>query len=270
MSKSKCAGRTVQHAVQWIDYFQQRAVDAEDLPWSNMVRLTPEERQRVLPSIAIFQLGESGEGRHLFRAAWDWAEKSGDHDYVAALRLFIEEEHRHARILGRYLDLAQFSRLETNWTDGVFRRLRKFAGLELAITVLLTAELVAMVYYAALRRASGCPLLEAICRQVLEDECGHIRFQSQQIGRIRAAREPWQAAAGEALQTALLSATSMVVWWTHRPVFLAAGLNYLKFVQKLWGQFRASLTVTRTTCVQTKAEKASFLPAAQRPRPCPA
>lgn len=270
MNKPKRAGRTVQHAAEWIGYFQQRAAEMPDFPWSDMVRLTAEERQRVLPSIAIFQLGESGEGRHLFRAAQKWAETSGDHDYVAALRLFIEEEHRHAGMLGRYLDLARFPRLEANWTDGVFRRLRKFAGLELAVTVLLTAELVAMVYYAALRRATGCPLLQAICRQVLDDECGHIRFQSQQIGRLRAARPPWQAAAGEAFHAALLGATSIVVWQTHRPVFVGAGLTYLKFLQKLWGQYRASLAVMQTACVRARHETTPSIPVVQRPQPCPA
>ncbi len=239
------ARRAANDADEWIRYFEEHATNLVDLPWERMSRLTAEERRRVLPSIAIFQLGESGEGRHLFRAAKQWAERSGDFDYVAALKLFIAEEHRHSQMLGRYLDLAGHPRLKQNWTDGVFRRLRHLAGLELSITVLLSAELIAMVYYAALRKASGCPLLGAISRQVLEDECAHIRFQSQQVGRLRAAHPTWMKTALEGWHAGLLTAISAVVWMTHRPVFRAAGLNYAKFLRKLWGQYGASLSIIR-------------------------
>lgn len=269
MRTAKRQRQAMQTSVDWIGYFERRACDSSELPWSLMVRLSEEERQRVLPSIAIFQLGESGEGRHLFQVAEEWSRRSGDQDYVAALNLFIQEEHRHADMLGRYLDLARFSRLADNWTDGVFRRLRQFAGLQLAITVLLTAELVAMVYYAALRRASGCPLLQAICRQVLDDECGHIRFQSQQLGRMRAGQSPWKSALSEAFQTSLMAGVSVVVWWTHRPVLLAAGLTYSSFARKLWGQFRASATITNHAIAQMKAELAPHVPAVKQIQPCP-
>ncbi len=247
----------------WVEYFQEHTVPVTALPWSRMVRLTAEERRQVLPSIAIFQLGESGEGRHLFRVAEDWAEHSGDDDYVTALRLFIGEEHRHADTLGRYLDLAGYSRLTTNWTDGIFRRVRHLAGLELSITVLLTAELIAMVYYAALRRTTNCPLLAAICRQVLEDECAHVRFQSQQVGRLRRTRSTFGRRCSETFHTGLLAATSRVVWHTHRSVFRAAGLTLRQFEQKLWGQYRASLAIMRSMSqtVEEPAGEARLCPA---------
>jgi hypothetical protein len=228
-----------------------------------MARLSDDERRVVLPSIAIFQLGESGEGKHLFHSAQEWAEQSGDHAYVSALKLFIDEEHRHAQMLGRYLDLAGYPRLTENWTDGVFRRIRHLAGLELSITVLLTAELIAMVYYAALRRASSCPLLAAISRQVLEDECAHIRFQAQQIGRLRRRHSTLGRRVCEAAHAALLAATSVVVWQTHGPVFRAAGLSFGQFERKLQGQYRAALSIMRS--MQLAKE-----PATSRPRLCAA
>jgi hypothetical protein len=261
------ARRMVNDADDWIRYFKEHTADLAELPWEGMSRLTAEERRRVLPSIAIFQLGESGEGRHLFRAATQWAERSGDFDYVAALKLFIAEEHRHAQLLGRYLDLAGHPRLKQNWTDGIFRRLRHLAGLELSITVLLSAELIAMVYYAALRKASGCPLLHAIARQVLEDECAHIRFQSQQVGRLRAAHPAWMTTALEGWHAGLLATISGVVWLTHRPVFRAAGLTYAKFLRKLWGQYRASVSIIRE---QRQLYLASCIDGPASPSICPA
>jgi hypothetical protein len=257
---SRCSART---SSAWLRYFRDHAAPITDLPSPRMVRLSEEERRAVLPSIAIFQLGESGQGRHLFHAAEAWAEASGDHEYVAALRLFIDEEHRHAAVLGRYLDLAGYPRLTKNWTDRIFRGVRHLAGLELSITVLLTAELIAMVYYAALRRATSCPLLAAISRQVLEDECAHIRFQSQQVGRLRRRHLRWVRKSGEAFHAALLAGTSLVVWHTHRPVFQAAGLSLRQFQHKLWGQYRAALSIIRS--MQLDAD-----PAAPLRRLCPA
>ena len=246
MNADHATRREARSSREWIRYFEQHAAMLRELPWSSGAHLTPAERRAVLPSIAIFQLGESGEGRHLFHAAQAWAETTGDHDYVLALRLFIEEEHRHAELLGRYLDLAEYRRLQDNWTDGLFRWLRHRAGLQLSITVLLSAELIAMVYYAALRRAGGCPLLIALSRQVLEDECAHIRFQSQQIGRMRRGSSAIEIRCGEWLHAGLLAATSVVVWLTHRPVFHAAGLTFVGFQQKLWGQYRAALAIMRS------------------------
>jgi hypothetical protein len=263
MRQKLMARKSARHASAWVEYFQDHAMAMTALPWSQMVRLTAEERQQVLPSIAIFQLGESGEGRHLFHAAEEWAEQSGNHEYVTALQLFIEEEHRHADMLGRYLDLAGYPRLTKNWTDGVFRRVRKLAGLELSITVLLTAELIAMVYYAALRRATNCLLLAAISRQVLEDECAHIRFQSQQVGRMRRSHSASGRRCCEVFHAALLAVTSVVVWQTHRPVFRAAGLSWRQFEQKLWGQYRASLAIMRSMQIADAetSGQAQFCPA---------
>ncbi|MFO0918553.1 MAG: hypothetical protein U0872_09595 [Planctomycetaceae bacterium] len=256
MSNNRLARRSAQSSQAWIRYFEQQANSLKPLPWTLGSRLTAEERRKVLPSIAIFQLGESGEGRHLFRAAEDWATASGDQDYVIALRMFIEEEHRHAQLLGDYLDLAEFPRLKTNWTDGLFRWLRHLAGLQLSITVLLSAELIAMVYYAALRRASGCPLLMAICRQVLEDECAHLRFQAQQIGRLRRERTDFERLICEAFHAGLLAAISVVVWSTHRQVFRAARLTFVGYQQKLWGQYRAALAIMRSACKVTEEDVA--------------
>ena len=132
-----------------------------------------------------FQLGESSEGRHLMTRAIRHAADTGDVDYIPALRLFIAEEHRHARDLGRVLDLAGIPRVGRTWPDTVFRWLRKGAGLELSIAVLVTAEIIAKVYYAALREATHAPVLRRLCDQILADEVQHVRFQAERVAILR-------------------------------------------------------------------------------------
>jgi hypothetical protein len=134
----------------WVESFRRNCRRLRLIPWEEGIKLTPDERAAVIRSIQIFQLGESGEGKHFLRVAERYARRVDDPDYLVALRMFLAEEHRHAGELGRVLDLLGAPRLTKEWTDNVFRWLRHRAGLELMIAVLLTGEVMAQAYYAAL------------------------------------------------------------------------------------------------------------------------
>src|SRR5262249_12730707 len=127
-------------SARWCAYYRANAKGLLDIPWEEGVRLTDAERATVGKSLQDFQLGESSDGHNLMRAAREYAEQSGDEAYPEAVRLFIGEEQRHAGDLGRYLTKAGIPLLTRSWTDAVFRWLRRLAGLELFITVLVTAE----------------------------------------------------------------------------------------------------------------------------------
>src|SRR5215213_530425 len=94
----------------WREYFLINANSLLSIPWDRGVDFTPQERDTIATSVQEFQLGESSEGRHLFHAARAYAQRTGDAAYPHTLALFIAEEHRHARDLGRVLDLAQIPR----------------------------------------------------------------------------------------------------------------------------------------------------------------
>ncbi len=225
-------------AHDWVDHFRRRRATRPALPWGAGPRLSAEEQRGVLGSIAIFQRGETGEGKHFLRVGRRHAESVGDPAYVEALALFIDEEGDHAGMLGRYLNGFDYPWLTRNWTDFCFRWLRHQAGLELTIAVLLTAEVIAMVYYAALRRATQCPLLRGICSQILEDEVYHLQFQGDRLGRLYALHSPAVAAIHRALHRGLLECVWGVVWWTHCRVLQRAGLRFSEGRRRLIGQFR--------------------------------
>src|SRR6266498_4139787 len=129
-------------SAQWRDYYEANTERLLPIPWHWGAKLTDAERDAVAASIQDFQLGESSEGRNLLARAEAYAEQASDPAYLEAMRLFVREEQRHAAVLGRYLDLAGIPRLQHSRLDGAFRRLRRLAGLETAIGVLLTAETV--------------------------------------------------------------------------------------------------------------------------------
>lgn len=89
--------------------------------------------------------------------------------------------------------------LEREWSDNGFRWIRHQGGLALTIEVLVAAEVIAMAYYAALRQATACPVLRALCRQVLEDEVLHLEFQGQVLGRLEQRASPGSNASSRAV-----------------------------------------------------------------------
>ena len=82
------------------EYFHTNAGALLSIPWELGVTFTDAEKTAIAASVQEFQLGESSEAKHFQGLAKEYAQRTGDEEYVYALRLFIAEEHRHARDLG--------------------------------------------------------------------------------------------------------------------------------------------------------------------------
>jgi len=229
------------NSANWCEHFERNAANRPALSWEEGGGVTAQERDLVAKSVQTFQLGESGEGRHLIAAAAAHAERTGDFDYITAVRLFVAEEQQHSRELGDFLDAAGMPRMTVHWSDGCFRRLRHLAGLELSIAVLLTAELLANVYYAALRKATGSAMLREICTRLLRDEVFHVRFQCERLAILRCNRPQWLMRITHALHRAFFRGTSLVVWWTHHRVLRAGGPSFREFWRKSHGELHRAL-----------------------------
>jgi hypothetical protein len=210
---------------QWRESFEQSRSDgAHDIPWADGDRgLGDGQRSAIAASIAEFQLGESSEGRHLLEAARRWAGANGDDDYVAAIRLFIAEEQRHARHLGQFMDVTGIQRLRHSWRDDVFRWLRRRAGLELSISVLVSAEIIAQVYYVALLRATDSSVLQALCSRICSDEEQHVLFHCQRLAILRRRRQRVLLIATTLLHRLFMAAVWGVVWLKHGRALRAGG-----------------------------------------------
>jgi len=228
-------------SLDWLSYFTLNTLEPP-LPWNHAYRLTPAERAILGPSIQQFQLGENAEGRGLLRRAHGFAAQRGDTQFAEAIALFIQEEQRHSRILGRFLELHAIPCLARHWVDAVFRRVRALAGLELCMRVLATAEVIAVPYYTALARATASPLLAAICANILADEAGHLAFQAFVFRQLAQARPAWRHEVINALHSVFLHATSVLVWFQHGRVFRATGSSFRALDAQCSQQFRAMLS----------------------------
>lgn len=216
-------------SADWCRHFVLNRDAPRDIPWGDPRRLSRAEAWAVGPSIAIFQRGESGTGRRFFARADAYAAAAGDPAYGDAVRLFVAEERRHAAELARFLEREGLPAVAADASDGVFRRLRGGAGLATMIAVLLTAEMIATIYYRALARATGSAVLRALCRCILRDEAAHVLFQAGQLGRLRRDRPAPRRRLAVACHRAFLAATCHAIWSDHAAVLAAAGYRPATF-----------------------------------------
>lgn len=221
----------------WCSYFHANQLDPRDLPWDDPYGLTAAERRAISKSIAQFQLGEGAQGRRLQDRGRRYATAAGDPHFSQALALFVKEEQRHSAVLGRFMDAQGVPRLPHHWVDSIFRRLRVLAGLELCLRVLVTAEIIAVPYYRALGSATASGLLHAISCRILQDEAGHLKFQSSMLTRLANGRRSVLSRAIWRLHRLFLVGTCLVVWTEHGRVFRAAGYCFEDFALEALYEF---------------------------------
>jgi 1,2-phenylacetyl-CoA epoxidase catalytic subunit len=201
------------------------------------LQLTDTERRAITSSIQQFQLGEGSRGQRLLKRGQKYGRAVNDPLFASALDMFIKEEQQHSRYLAAFMESQSIPLAEKQWVDTVFRRLRGLAGLELSLTVLVTAELIAVPYYRALRSATGSPILKMICTRILEDEANHLKFQASVLARVASTRPLALQRALAGLHQLFLMGTALVVWIEHRPVFEAAGFGFRRFKNELILEF---------------------------------
>ena len=228
----------------WLDHFEYHAGHRRALPERGRERLTPQERSRIASSIATFQLGEQSEGRSLLRSARRYALAHDTPSIARIVELLIAEEQHHAALLGAFMDQHDLPRKRSDWTDNVFRCVRRLAGLELQFSVLITAELIGKVYYRALESASGCRQLQALCHAIVADELAHVGFESDVLLAMRARKFPSTRHAVGVAHRAFLACAALVVWLTHGAVLRAAGYRMQGFLRACDAQYSFYFTAS--------------------------
>lgn len=217
----------------WTDYYEANKTHFSRLDWDKADFLTDAEYELLYHSLQQFQHGEYSEGKNLMR----YARQLNDPEYLNTIRIFIREEQTHARILGKFMDLNDIPRAKSHWVDKVFRGLRRLSSLENSITVLLTAEIIAAVFYKALRDASHSFTLRAICKQILSDEEMHINFQAFTLKKFHDKKWGITKLFVNTGRRVLLSGTILVVWLTNGRVLRAGNYTLPKFWKECFAEF---------------------------------
>jgi hypothetical protein len=217
--------------VDWASHFAANDwTDSHEMDWDAAPHLTAAESELISKSLKQFQLGENAEGRTLKAGAVKFAAARGIPHLADSTQFFIREEQRHSRVLGRFLLREGVALSERDPIDGAFRWLRKLAGFELSVTVLSTAECIAVPYYSALRDSTTSELLQRICNAILRDEALHLCYQGHVLALFSRERGFWSESITRTLNRLLLLGAGCVVYAQHASLFRAAGMPLEKFL----------------------------------------
>jgi hypothetical protein len=194
----------------WRSHFETQALRPLPAPpQDTLLTVSPQWRGPLCASLARFQLGEGGEGR--IAREIERARLPGiDDDYRAALKLFVREEGRHARILAGMVRSLGGTLLRASWSERLFVAGRRLLGLRLKLLVLLAAEVIGLGFYALLaRRLGACDIGEQL-GEIAADEGMHLEFHADFFrGQIAGAgrwvfRAAWWSVAGLACAVLLI------------------------------------------------------------------
>ena len=219
----------------WNIYFSRNNDNRLDLDFSKETQLSFAERSLIFPSIREFQKGEGSDGRYLLEAAEKSADKWGIPEYFESMQWFVGEENWHSAYLRKYMDFYDVKVKERSFLDKVFRKLRQLGGLKCEVTVLVTAEMIALTYYDALAESTDSSALKSICAQMLRDEIPHIMFQSYTLSHFtNCAVDKW-------MRILLMEITLLFVWGAFHEVYQAGGYSFAKFLKENLGYLRQSI-----------------------------
>jgi hypothetical protein len=148
------------------------------LPEAAPPPLDGQAQQALARTLALFQRGETGEGRLAHEI--DGVQLPGvDADYRHCLKRAVAEEGRHARILARMVQGLGGTLVQSNWTEALFRRARRLLGVRFKLVVVLVAEVVGGAFYGLLARALPDSALRCALEELCADEAAHLRFHRQ-------------------------------------------------------------------------------------------
>lgn len=165
-------------ATPWADWRQRfKARTGRPLPEVQSPGLSGQQRRRLARSLAIFELGESGEGR--IATEIRFVDRAGiDGMYREALGLFVAEEARHGRILTKLVRTLGGQPLPGAWTNTAFTAGRRLAGVRLKLLVLMAAEVVGISFYTVIQQPLGAGSFRSALEEICGDELDHLDFHA--------------------------------------------------------------------------------------------
>ena len=223
----------------WIRHFERNQENRPEPPWDAPIKVSSHAFPSLLQSLREFELGDGGgpAGLIAFNAQ---SFRCSTEDIRKIVDLWFDEEKEHSRLLGETVKRFGGKRLNSHWSFTLFCLLRKVLGVAFELQILTLTELVSTSYYTLLRRHCPDPVVKAVCKLILRDESGHVRFQNDRLAAMGRSRfglrnrlwrwQFWICGYGAAT----------VLWLSHNPAIRKQGGSTLEFytnVEKQIGTF---------------------------------
>ena len=217
----------------WHEYFISNQDHFAQIDIQDCSSISNAEIEIITKSIQQFQKGENSEGKNLIK----YASAFDQPFYPETIKLFIKEEQRHSSALGKFMKVNGIKKINEHWVDNVFRKLRNLAALENSLIVLLTAEIIAAVYYKFLKTSTKSRVLKEICTQILSDEQMHINFQCFTMKNFFDRRNRFGKLFVRTFHKVLMTGTAITVWIFHKEIFKVNGIGFLTFYNEVFEEY---------------------------------
>jgi rubrerythrin len=157
---------------RWLAYFEENKKSCPNIIIPETVNFSEKLKAPLIRSLQRFQIGETGEGKHLKK----FAAITKDPAYERCIDMFIKEEQHHARVLAQMIAAMDGTLLTWHWSDLIFIGLRRLLHLKTEIFVLLIAEVIGKCFYRTCSAQLEDPLLSDAFSLIVLDELGHLEF----------------------------------------------------------------------------------------------
>ena len=162
-------------ARHWLNYFEQNKNARSAIRLSREIVLDDAIKQPLIRSLQRFQIGETGDGKHLKK----YAKALGDADYIQCMDLFVKEEQSHGQILAEVILALNGTLLTWHWTDHAFIFLRHLFRLKTELFIILIAEVIGKAFYRCVADKIQNQDLSNVFAIIVCDEIAHLRFHSE-------------------------------------------------------------------------------------------
>ena len=215
----------------WSNHFEYHAAHPGNVAQDVSDRLTRGEMRLIAGSVATAQLGRAAAGPDLLSTAERFAQAKRIPHLAGIVELLIHEELRHASLLCAFMRDHWIPLKKSGWRSRLFGHMRWPGRLDQQLTVLISAELIGIVYYRALESVTDCQRLRLLCRIIVSDKLAHVGFASEVLAMLRAGRaEPYRVFTRPA-QRIVFACTALTVWLSHRSVLRGAGHTARSFLR---------------------------------------
>lgn len=223
----------------WLEYFQQNRANKTSIDFPENIVLPSELRAPLLHSLQRFQIGETGEGKHLR----SYAKYMKDETYEQCIDLFVKEEQSHARILAAMIGALDGTLLTSHWTDLAFIALRRMMGLKTELFILLIAEVIGKCFYLLCARSIPHERMSNAFSIIVLDEIAHLRFHALALNvQLKAEPRCFRVIILK-LWTMLFLAACLVFVWDHARTLAALHTNKEDFSKACIKEFNRAAAI---------------------------
>jgi len=165
---------------QWIAHFRANRLHRPEPLWDAPLLLGEKQRRALAVSLAEYQLGDGGGPCRLIARDAERYRAQAD-EIRTVIDLWFDEEREHSRLLAGAVRRLHGEFVTSTFAFRAFNACRRVWGVQFEMLVLLIVEIISTAYYRVIRRNCGDGPIMAMCRLILRDETGHIRFHRARL-----------------------------------------------------------------------------------------